>query len=113
MQVIISGKHLEVSELLKTQIEDAFEAMFTKYSTFKVSTIRVMLGFTKPRYSVDIVVNMKHHEFTTSVEEFDLNKAIDQALDHINVQIDKYAGKIKHHSHDSIKDLEEIEEEEI
>ncbi len=105
MQIIVTGKHLEITELLKKQIEDSFNVIFED-KTLKVSTIRVMVDFDKPRFRVDVMVALKQHEIAASAEDFDMYKALAEAADRVKVQVDKYLTKVQNHGRDSLRDLE-------
>lgn len=105
MQVIVTGKHFDITDLIKSQIEDAFAGVFDE-KTVKVSTIRVMVEFNAPRFTLEAIVGLKSNELTTKVVGTDLYHVLHEATDHIKVQLDKYLGKARQHSHESLRDLE-------
>ncbi|MDD4816897.1 MAG: ribosome-associated translation inhibitor RaiA [Victivallaceae bacterium] len=105
MQIITTGKHLDVTEIMKSRIEEGFAAIFAE-KTLKVSTIRVMVEFDKPRFIVDAVVSMKNRDFAAKAEDFDVYKAIAQLVDKVRSQVDKYLTKVQDHCHEPLRELE-------
>ncbi len=106
MQIIVTGKHLEITEAIKTRIEDGLAGIFAE-KTLKVSTIRVMVEYDKPRFTVDVVVNMKQHDFTAGSEDFDVYKAIAAVVEKIRSQVDKYLTRVQDHDRDPLRDVEQ------
>lgn len=118
MDVIISGRHVSVSEKIKDYVGAKIDAVL-EGKPLKVSSARVILGLEKTRYSVEIIVRIKNSEFESIVESFDLFESIDAAAEKIEKQVKKYVDKAQdHHKRPSSKaistadeDLEEIDAE--
>ncbi len=107
MQVLITGKHLDITELMKQNIEESFSGIFTD-KTLKVSTIRVLIDFEKTRSNFHISVNVgiKNHDVTTQVDNRDMYKGISEAVDKIRSQVEKYLDKVQDHNHEPLRNLE-------
>lgn len=111
MQVLITGKHLEITDLMKQHIEESFSGIFAD-KTLKVSTIRVLVEFEKSRsnFRVSANVSMKNRDVTTQVDNHDMYKAIADAVEKIRSQVEKYLDKVQDHSHEPLRNLEPKQE---
>lgn len=97
MQIIINGRHFEVTELIRSNTEAKVEALFTYYPTLKVSSVRVTMEIEKNHQAkVGICAAVKKQQMVSEGAALDLYKAIDEAIDHLKVQLDKYVDKYKH-----------------
>jgi len=101
MNIIISGRHFTVSNDIKQDIENRLLEILNNKS-LKISTTRVVLTLEKNRYSAEIIVNLKHHDIETIIEKYDLDEAIDEAIDKIEVQVRRYLDKAQHHHHEKL-----------
>ncbi len=111
MPIIISGRHVELSEQLKMHIQDRLQNILD-LKNLKVSSIRVVLEQEKSRVKAEIIVSFKGHEVTAKTEEYDMNEAIDTAIDKIQTQIRKYLDRVQDHRAQPLADAAAIIEEE-
>ena len=97
MQIIINGRHFEVTELIRSNTAGKIEALFTYYPTLKVSSVRVTMEIAKNHQAkVGIYAAVKKQQMVAEGAALDLYKAIDEAVDHLKTQLDKYVDKYKH-----------------
>lgn len=97
MQIIVNGRHFEVTELIRSNTAAKIESLFTYYPTLKVSSVRVTMEIGKNHQAkVGICAAVKNHQMVSEGAALDLYKAIDEAVDHLKVQLDKYVDKYKH-----------------
>lgn len=97
MQIIINGRHFEVTELIRSNTAEKIEALFTYYPNLKVSTVRVTLEIGKNHQAkVGIWAAVKKQQMVSEGAALDLYKAIDEAVEHLKVQLDRYVDKYKH-----------------
>ena len=97
MQIIINGRHFEVTELIRSNTAEKVEALFTYYPHLKVSSVRVTMEIGKNHQAkVGICAAVKKQPMVSEGTALDLYKAIDTALDHLKVQLDRYTDKYKH-----------------
>ena len=97
MQIIINGRHFEVTELIRSNIEAQIEALFTYYPTLKVSSVRVTMEIGKNHQAkVGICAAVKKQPMVAEAAALDLYKAIDIAVDRLKSQLDRYVDKYKH-----------------
>ncbi len=96
MQIIISGKNLMVSDLLKNYVDEKLGAVL-QHPNLKITSARVVLEIEKIRNIVEITVNMKNHVFETKTESLDMYESIDAAVGKINSQIDRLLDRVQDH----------------
>jgi putative sigma-54 modulation protein len=101
MNIIISGRHFTVSTEMKQDIENRLLEILNNKS-LKISTVRVVLTLEKNRFNAEIIVNLKNHDIETIVEKHDLEDALGEALDKIDVQVRRYLDKAQNHHHDNL-----------
>lgn len=109
MQIIISGRHFDVTPEMKTSIENSILAIFES-KPLKVTSVRVILELEKTRYKAEFIASMKHNDIEASAETYDINEAIDAALDKFEAQVYKYADRKQDH-HRGVKINDYIETE--
>jgi ribosomal subunit interface protein len=115
MQIIISGRHFDVTSEMKTRIENDVIAVFAD-KPLKVTSVRVILELEKTRYKVEFIAAIKGHDIEAAAETYDMYEAIDSALHKFEVQVARYLDKKQdHHRGIDINDFlaEEAEEGEV
>lgn len=113
MQVLISGRHFEVNDIMRERITNRLTAMFEE-TTLKVSSARAVLSLEKSRCIADITVSIKNHEIIAKADGYDMYKVIDKAMDHIESQLGKYIDKFRnYHRTPALRDLEAAATEKI
>jgi putative sigma-54 modulation protein len=119
MQIIISGRHFDVTEPIKQHISDRLESILD-VKNLKITTARVILEIEKNRCKAEVIVNLKNHDIEAAAETYDMYEAMDTVCDKIEVQIKRLIDKVQdHHRGTSLKEVpltetaEEEEEEEL
>lgn len=105
MQIFVSGKNLEITNGIKSTVERSITELFAEKS-LKITSVRVMVEFEKPRFKVEAIVNMKHHEITASAEDYDAFRALTSVLNKVEVQVNKHLAKLQDHSSAPLRVLE-------
>lgn len=95
MEIIVSGRHFEISESLKKYVEDAVNNAFADMP-LKMTSARVVLDVQKKRTKAEILVNMKGHSVEADVETFEMYNAIDEAVVKAATQARKHLEKHQH-----------------
>ncbi len=101
MQIIVSGKHMDVGDALKEHIETRIEAAVLKYLD-KVNTVKVVISKHGQAFQVDISGNIGTHSGITiqsRADEFDPYASFDLAADKIEKQLRRYKRQLKNHHH--------------
>ncbi len=108
MQVIISGRHVIVTEQMRAHFEEKIASMLEN-KAIKVSNVRGVLSVEKGRHQAELIVSAKSHSFEAQTETYDMYEAMDSVVDKIDSQIRKYIDRQQeHHRNGSLKE-EELE----
>jgi putative sigma-54 modulation protein len=121
MEIIVSGRHLEVEKETKKYIDEKLTAALD-FKSLKISSVRVILDSQKNRFKAEIIVAMKQLSVEADEETYDLYESIDAAVEKIAKQVKRYVDKKQdHHKKPSMRDtvkalqldLEKDEEEDF
>ena len=93
MSITITGRQLEITPAIKQHVEDSLSTVLAD-TTLKVTSINVVMERGKNQFTAGVVVNCKYHVLPAKVEDFDLYKAFDQAVDKIEAQVAVLKAKI-------------------
>lgn len=104
MKVIVSGRNIDVTTAIRTQIENKLE----KFDKFFKSDVEAhaTVGSTKGTGSIEITIPLKNGAIIRAEEQDgDLYAALDMAVDKLSKQIKKHKTKLEkqYRSHDTIK----------
>lgn len=104
MKVIVSGRNIDVTDAIRTQIESKLD----KFDKFFRSDIEVhaTVGSIKGIGSIEITIPLKNGAIIRAEEkDRDLYAALDMAVDKLGKQIKKHKTKLEkqYRSHDTIK----------
>jgi putative sigma-54 modulation protein len=98
MEIIVSGRHLSVTDEIKTYAQAKLEAILGEYS--KIGNVRVVLDVQKSRCKAEIIVHGKNINIEADAESYEMRESIDAAVAKIDHQISKFFDKIQdHHKH--------------
>jgi putative sigma-54 modulation protein len=97
MQIIVSGKHLEITPAIKTFAEEKMNKLPHYLST--ISKVEVVLGkHDAHAFEVEGIVHVDRHEhFVAKVHGEDLYGCIDGLVDKVVRQLRDYKEKTKTH----------------
>ncbi len=107
MEIIVSGRHLSVTEDIKSYAEEKLAGILDGYH--KISSVRVVLDVQKARCKAEIIVHGKNINVEADAESYEMRESIDAAVAKIDHQISKYFDKIQDH-HKQAKEREKIQE---
>ena len=105
MSITITGRQFEITPAIKQHVEDSLNAILAD-TTLKVTSINVVMERGKNQFSSSVVVNCKYHVLPAKVEDFDLYKSFDQAVDKIEAQVAVLKAKIHDHKAESLSSCE-------
>jgi putative sigma-54 modulation protein len=104
MDIIVSGRHLEVEKETKKYIEEKLTGALD-FKSLKISSSRVILDMQKNRFKAEIIVNLKQLSVEATSETYDLYESIDAAVEKIGKQVKRYVDKKQdHHKKPSMRD---------
>lgn len=91
MKVIFTGRHVEVSDALKTFATERLDKMSAYLED--IIDVHVILGVEKHRHQAEITLKTRHSDFFASAETDDMYQSLTQALDKLETQSHKQTGK--------------------
>ncbi|MBN2900117.1 MAG: ribosome-associated translation inhibitor RaiA [Clostridia bacterium] len=104
MKVIVSGRNIDVTDAIRTQIETKLER-FDKFFRSDIEAYATV-GSIKGTGSIEITIPLKNGAIIRAEEkDNDLYAALDMAVDKLSKQIKKHKTKLEkqYRSHDTIK----------
>ena len=96
MKVEIKGIHLEITPAIKAYLDDKVPRL--DYA--KDSIVDLMISLTKEKnlFKADATLNFRWgSSMHLGVENFDLNRGIDEMFDKLDAKVEKEKSKIKEH----------------
>jgi len=113
MDIIVTFRHMEPTESLRTYAEDKLSKI-KKYLDFPIEA-HVVLAVEKFRHMADVTLSVNGTRIKGFEETEDMYSAIDQVMDKIEKQVKRYRSKIRNRRIENRKgedthDLEETEE---
>ena len=91
MKVIYTGRHVEVTDSLRQSAEERLDKMQTYLDD--IIDIHVIFSVEKHRHQAEITLKTSNGEFIASAESTDMYMSLSQALDKLETQAHKHAGK--------------------
>lgn len=108
MNIMITGRHIEVTEAIRNHVAMRVEAVLADTATLKVSSVRVILDYEHKQGAVEILVSMKNHEVIGTARDHDMYKAIDLAADRLATQITRHIKRVKDHRAAPYREVSEM-----
>lgn len=103
MEVNVTFRHAESSEVLKTHIHEKMQKL-AKYF-IKPTQAHVILNVDGPLHVVEISFAENHSLFNSREESHDMYISLDKAISKIERQLKKYKEKIKGHHKVPLKSI--------
>jgi putative sigma-54 modulation protein len=97
MKVHFTGRHVEVTQALKTLAQERLDKMATFLDD--IIDVHVILSVEKHRHLAEVNLKTRSHGFVASTECMDMYKSLGEAMDKIEAQAHKHLQKLsdKHH----------------
>ena len=96
MEIIVTGRHFELSEALKNYAIDKISAVMSEYR--KITSVRLVLDQQKSLAKAEIIVHGKNMNYEAESESYDnMYKAIDEAVLRADRQVVKHFEKVQDH----------------
>lgn len=94
MQVVVIGRHLEVTPAIREYAEKKAEKLLKYYS--RIQEIEVVLDVRGPHHYVKMIVNAEHNNiFTAEMTDDDLYASIDLVIDKLEKQLTRHKEKMR------------------
>lgn len=91
MQVNVTGHHIEVTEPLKSYVEEKIAKLARHYD--KIGVVHVVLSVEKVTHKAEATVHLAGGEVFADTEEKDMYAAIDGMTDKLIRQVEKHKAK--------------------
>ena len=105
MEIIVSGRHLPVSEDLKTYVEGRLGKLDVPHA--KLTHARVILDHEKIEQKAEVTLTGKNMNLVARAESEDMYASIDQAIEKLAKQLHKHVEKLhEHHGEQKLRDLD-------
>jgi len=106
MNATIIGKQFVITQAIRTYVEQHLEVL-TGDASMKIGSVKVVMEREKNRFTTSLVVNCKYHTFTAVVEDFDLYRTFDAALDKVSRQLYNLNRRVRDHHAVPLCDMEQ------
>jgi len=95
MEVIISGRHLDIDDTLREYIQEKLARLGDEYP--KLTTARVVLEFERSWRVVEAHVHGKHLNLDATAKTRDFVASVDGVFDKLERQLRKHLERIQEH----------------
>ncbi len=95
MQIIISGQNIDITDSLKSHVEDKFSKINNHFD--HVTTTNVVLSVEKNRHLAESNIQAKGAIFHASAESDDMYAAVDKLISKLDRQVLKHKEKKTDH----------------
>ena len=111
MIISVTGRHLEISDEIKTYITKKLESL-TKYSS-KIIEAKVIVEAIRGLHRIEIVVVADHTKYYGDSDDADIRAAVDKALKRMDAQLRSHKQKMArlHKKRKRVAITEEMAEE--
>ncbi|MDP9173641.1 MAG: ribosome-associated translation inhibitor RaiA [Planctomycetota bacterium] len=106
MVVVVSSRHMEVSEALKSYANQK-AAKLTKYYD-RISEIEVVFDNAKESMRVEILVSADHHKFIAHHDDGDAYACVDGCAEKLERQLSEHKKKFRNRKHSGGEDKREM-----
>jgi putative sigma-54 modulation protein len=93
MKVIFTGRHVEVSDSLRVSTQERLDKMATYLDD--IIDVHVIFSVEKHRHQAEITLKTRRNDFVACAETDDMYLSLSQALDKLEAQAHKQAGRQK------------------
>lgn len=95
MEIILSGKHYEVSDELKTAAEQSIRKLTEDYVNQKISSIRILFTVERNWQIVEVLLNAKNLTLHAKARTTDMRASLGSAVDKLDKQLRRYLERIQ------------------
>lgn len=95
MQIIITGRHFEVTDAIRSYVE----RKIVKLNRFapKILEVHIFLSVEKYRHIAEITLLAKHYKISTRVQTANMYSAIDGVVDKVATRIKRHTERLSKH----------------
>ena len=95
MEIIISGRHLDLTDQMRGHVEERVRKIVDEYPKF--TSARVVLELERNWHLVEIQLHAKHLDLVAKGRTTDMYASVDEAAEKLEKQLRKYLDKVQAH----------------
>lgn len=95
MQINLTGHHVEITEALRSFVNDKFEKLNRHFD--HINNVHVILSVEKLRQKAEAKLNVNGGELFADCEDTDMYAAIDLLIDKLDRQVKKHKEMLRDH----------------
>ena len=95
MQISITGHHIDITQALRSYIENKFARLERRFDN--MTNIHVILSVEKERQMAEATIHVSRGKVFADAEHNDMYAAIDNLVDKLDRQIKKHKEKLTDH----------------
>lgn len=95
MEIIISGRHMDVTDELKAYIQERMQKLGNEYG--KLVNARIVLEMERAWHIAEGHVTGKHLDLEATARTTDMYASVDEMVDKLEKQLRRYLEKVKEH----------------
>lgn len=95
MQIDVTGRHVDVTDSLKTYVENKFQRLERHFE--HINNTHVILSVEKERQKAEATVHVNRGNLFADNEQEDMYAAIDGLIDKLDRQLKKHKEKLTDH----------------
>ena len=103
MSIIVSGRHVEVTDSMKQYAEEKLSAILQ--NKHKISSARIILNLEKTRHKAEVIIHGKGLDLESDSETYDMYESIDEVMGKIERQLERYFDKKQDHHKQKLSKL--------
>ena len=98
MNIHIDGRHVELTDALKSKVESRVTEMLSEFP--RMDSAHVILNVEKHRQIAEVLVHIPHHgQMAARSESHDMYTSVDDAAEKVAVHLRKWADRVQDHKH--------------
>jgi len=113
MDLIVTGRHISITESVKKAIEDKLQHIISKYSpTIKVTSAHIIIDVEKYRHIIEAELHGPHMNIYGKAATSDMYTSIDSVFGKLERQMVKYKARREKKRHIVRRNIEKSQENE-
>ncbi len=95
MEIILSGKHYEVSDEIKAAAEQSMRKLAEDYQTQKISSVRLLFTVERNWQIAEVLLNGKNLTLHAKGRTTDMRASLGNAVEKLDKQLRRYLERIQ------------------
>lgn len=95
MEILLSGKHYEVTDEIKNAAEHSMRKLVEGYQTQKISSVRFVFSVERNWQIAEVLLNAKNLTLHAKARTTDMRASLGNAIDKLDKQLRRYLERIQ------------------